>query len=89
MLNFDKYAIPQHTADAINRYIIHRTVPGSFLHAVLAGDLFMAIVKADDENFASLANICLAITNELPVESCGSYRRVEDYIAQKDYHEQV
>lgn len=87
MVNFTKYAIPQHTADALNRYIIHRTVPGGFLYAVLAGDLFQAVGKADDENFSALANICLAITNELPVESYGSYIRVEDYIKQKDYNE--
>lgn len=42
--------IPENTKDGIRRYVEHRCPPGSFLSALICGDLYTAIRRADASN---------------------------------------
>jgi len=42
-------AIPEHMHDALENYLFRGWNPGGFLTAVLAGDLFNAVWKADGD----------------------------------------
>jgi hypothetical protein len=43
-------AIPENTKDGIRRYVEHHCTPGSFLSALVCGDLYTAIRRADSNN---------------------------------------
>ena len=43
-------AIPEYTIDALIEYVEHGRQVGSFLYAVLVGDLFGTFRSADDRN---------------------------------------
>jgi hypothetical protein len=47
----DEYQnIPELTKAGITRYVEHRCKPGSFLSALICGDLYTAMRRADSEN---------------------------------------
>lgn len=47
----DEYQnIPELTKAGIKRYVEHRCTPGSFLSAVICGDLYTAMRRADPDN---------------------------------------
>lgn len=79
-LNFDGYDIPEHTKGAIERYILDRYAPGSFLQSVLANDLFQAVGRADDINIRHLRDICGWIYNRAPLDCWGSYETIKKYL---------
>lgn len=72
--------IPQHTQDALDRYVNQHIMPGSFLQAVLSNRLFDAVARADRENLAALKDICLYIYNDLPGDCWGSRERIMDWV---------
>lgn len=49
--------IPDLTKDGIRRYVENRTPPGSFLSAVICGDLYTAVRRADAANQRNLVLI--------------------------------
>jgi hypothetical protein len=61
-----KYNVPQHTLEALDRYVNERIPTGDFLYAVLTNDLFGALGRADELNREHIWDICLYIYNELP-----------------------
>lgn len=67
----EKY-VPPHMQHAICDYLIFGAPVGSFLSALLANDLMVAILRADDINTASLRNWALFLYNETPSECYGS-----------------
>ena len=75
--------IPQHTKDALDRYVNEGILPGGFLVKVLSNDLFGAVGHADSENKKALADICAYIYNELPSGAWGSKQIVVDYANSK------
>ena len=81
------YQIPQHTKEALDRYVQDRILPGGFLMSVLTNDLFGAVGRADSENLAALADIVKYVYNELPSGCWGSrdavYAWVEDRFYEK------
>ena len=77
--------IPQHTREALDRYVNHKIPTGGFLLAVLSNDLFGAIGQADRENRAALADICEYIYNELPSNCWGSKDIVWKWVEDKFY----
>lgn len=79
-LDFNGYNIPDHTKGSIERYVLNRYAPGSFLTAVLANDLFGATGRADDMNIVALKDICSWIHNRAPRDCWGSYETVKRYL---------
>jgi len=80
--------IPEHTRAALDRYINHKYLPGSFLMAVLINDLYGAVGHADSENLAALPDIVRYIYNELPGNSWGSRERVWEFV-KDDFFQRV
>lgn len=75
--------IPQHTKEALDRYINHGLDTGSFLKAVLTNDLFGAISRADNENAYALKDICQYIYNNTPSPCHGSVENYNNWIESK------
>ncbi len=73
--------IPELTMGALNRYVDHRIATGDFLRAVLAGDLFSALGRADLSNRRNIYEICSYIVNETPSGCWGSYDIVARWLA--------
>lgn len=47
----DEYQrIPELTKEGIKRYVEHRCIPGGFLSALICGDLYAAVRRADADN---------------------------------------
>lgn len=78
MINWDK--CPDDIRDSLKRYIYDYIPTGSFLEAVLANDLYTAIVHADPVNIIRLDQIVRFITNEFPRNAYGSYDIVKKYL---------
>lgn len=74
------YGVPEHTKDAIDRYVKNRLPPGGFLTAVLSDKLFDAVGRADHINVNALPNIVKYIYNELPSGCHGSPEAVEAWL---------
>jgi len=66
---------------ALRRYVEHGIMPGSFMTAVLEGNLYTAAFKADADNFAALGQWCRFIYNNLPAGCYGSPSNVANWPA--------
>lgn len=64
--------IPQLAHEALVRYFVHGMEPGSFLTAMLEGDLFTAAFKADHLNSPAMAKIATWIVHHAPHNSYGT-----------------
>ena len=65
--------VPEHTRESIKQWIEHGVDAGSFINALMANDLFLAISKADDRNKTSFTSIVSWIWNYAPAACYGSY----------------
>ncbi len=72
--------IPQHTQDALDRYIKQRLQPGGFLTAVLTNKLGEAFGRADDQNTEHLRCVVEYVYNDIPSIAWGSEEKVEAWI---------
>lgn len=72
--------IPPHTMQQITAYVHGRVPPSTFLHAVLANDLYRAVLHADERNLASLPEIVRHVEGQLPVISRGSREAVASWL---------
>ena len=70
--------IPEHTENAIERYVNERIPPGGFLTAVLSNDLAGAVARADMYNREALSDIVQYIYNRVPASAWGSPKAVSD-----------
>jgi len=52
-------AIPELTKSGITRYVEHHCTPGGFLSAVICGDLYKSVRRADLENRKAILLIAL------------------------------
>lgn len=77
-------AIPEHTRGALERYVEHRIPTGSFLYAVLVGDLYTAVERADSANQRALVDIAQFIWRKLPSNIYGSAENVENHLDGRD-----
>ena len=79
---FDKglRRIPEHTRETLINYFVHGYSPGGFVTSVLAGDLFLAVGRADIQNRAELSDIALWIRDNAPSGSWGSYEQVDHWL---------
>ena len=72
--------VPQHTLETLDRYWNHGYAPGSFLAALLCGDVYSAIVRADYLNKEALGHIVYYIVHNAPRGSYGSPELYQDWI---------
>jgi len=79
------YGIPPHMLDGLERYLVQRIKPGSFLQAVLRGDLVMAAQLADPANADRLQSYVDYLTAECPEECWGSPEAMRHWLAGPDY----
>lgn len=75
--------IPPDTKDTIDLYVSHGYEPGSFVSAVLEGDLFGAVQRADAINLANLIHTCAYVYNCIPTVAWGSPEAVKSWKKEK------
>jgi len=78
MLDTEK--VPDHIKGILDRYINHRLNPGQFVTCVLANDILTACDYADSECAEQLFAIVKYVRNQLPINSYGSYTKVQEYL---------
>lgn len=71
-------------AQTLEHYLIRGFAPGGFTTAVLAGDLFSAVAKADHWNKHSIADIAQEVLRTCPAHAIGSYEAVEAWLKDED-----
>lgn len=74
------YPIREDLYGALERYLNHGIMPGSFLTAVLENNLMEAFGRADISNSSNMKNIVGYIYNHLPSNSWGSAEKVKSYL---------
>jgi len=80
-LNQDTYKdIPEYVISSLERYIEHRTPPGSFVAAILENDLFTAIGRADTESLKALKGIVTLIHCHVRGDCWGNKENVKDWL---------
>lgn len=84
LLADEYYPIREDWYGALERYLNHGIMPGSFMTAVLENNLVEAFGRADIHNSSNLKNIVGYIYNHLPSNSWGSPSKVTDYIKSLD-----
>ena len=82
MVDYTKVPVP-YMQEGVRRWVEDGIMPGSFLTAVLANDLTMAVAKADRENLENLHGWALFLLNEMPNTMWGSYGALRDWEAYK------
>lgn len=75
--------IPKITQHALILYVENKIKPGSFLLAVLRGDLFDAVGRADHDNQAALSVLTKFIMWRCPGDSYGSPEIVDEYLLRR------
>lgn len=58
--------IPPRTVGSLARWVFKAIPPGGFVTAVLQGDLFQAVARADDDNRRALVQIVQLISWSIP-----------------------
>lgn len=74
--------IPAHMHEAMVRYIIFGTLPGSFLRAILTNDYMLACRKADPENRQRLCHYALFLIHHAPSASYGAPAQMTQWARQ-------
>lgn len=74
------HMLPDHMQGAMERYIEHGMLPGSFLTAVLENDLFEAVGRADEVNKYSLPQYVMFLYNYAPSGCYGSREKIERWV---------
>lgn len=74
--------IPEHTKDGIRRYVEHHCQPGGFLTAVICGNLFEAVRRADLSNRRNIVLIALWFDRYFP-GLCGA-DNLREWISNKE-----
>ena len=77
-------AVPSHTRDAFEDYLIRGYPPGSFMMSVLTNDFIGACTKCDHTNSEALIHIAKWVLHNAPYGSWGSMQAVKNWIDDKD-----
>lgn len=77
--------VPEHTREALQRYVEHGNYPGGFLMAVLTNDLFGAVGRADSTNIKYIKDICMFVYNRMPSNSWGNEDKVHKFVEEYFY----
>lgn len=65
--------------EAFVRYVVHGVVPGHFLQAVIANDLFDAVCRADVTSSGILTALVRLVHNEFPTPAHGSRKAIVEW----------
>ena len=68
-------------AQTLEDYLMRGYQPGGFTTAMLSGDLFGAVGRADHWNKPDIGEIATAVVNTCPSAAIGSYAAVEAWCA--------
>lgn len=79
-INWSTVPVP-YMADGLERYFLRGVRPGSFMTAILAGDLYHAVQTADMSNRSVIREWALWIMHNLPVDCYGSIEAVDEWCA--------
>lgn len=79
----EKFFAGVNNVESLERYILHHLETGGFLRAVLEGDLYNAVTKADIENQQRLYHLVRYIVTHLPEKSYGTPEKVKAWISKK------
>lgn len=71
--------VPETVHDTLENYLIKGWMPGGFVEAMLAGDLFGAAGRADSTNGPAMQGIANWICHSAPNGSWGSYEAVKNW----------
>ena len=82
-MNLEEYklAVPARLLQELDDYAARRVPPSHFLRAVLANNLYNAVIHADPGSLKCLRDIVSCVVNELPYQSCGSYEAVNKWLS--------
>lgn len=72
---------PAGMRDGLQRYVEHGIEPGGYLTAVLRGDLFDAMGRADLQSRRDMFDLCSFIFNFLPNAIWGDRNSVSEWVA--------
>ena len=75
--------MPEYMREGIINYILHGLPPGGFLEAIICGDFFEAVRRADDNNIANLPAYATYFFNNAPMACFGSPMKMEAWIKRK------
>lgn len=75
------WILPQHTAEALIRYVDYHCPPGDFLLAVLTNDLGQAVACADEENIIAIVDIYRVCYNYIPMNCWGTWSNVKNWLS--------
>jgi len=73
-------ACPERFRAGLNRYLVDRIAPGSFLRAVLENDLMGAVGHADEESAKELKALVSWLWQEMPSNLWGTKERVSAWL---------
>ena len=79
--DIDYSGLPAHMQRAARAWVENGQTPGDFLQAVIRGDLFDAVARADEDNLAALQTWCRWFYNEAPPGCWGSAEKVQAWKA--------
>jgi hypothetical protein len=71
--------VPHHTRDTIVNYLLRGWAPGGFVESMIARDYERALYTADTGNRQMFWAIAMWINENMPAESCGSYKAIEQW----------
>lgn len=84
MYNRTEYTgVPERILDSLDAYAKEGRPTGGFLDAVLRGDLYEAVARADSESMDALKMIVTYVNCQLPIGCWGSDERVKAWYAEK------
>ena len=72
--------VPPRMMASIRRYVEKKHPVGEFLTAVLEGNLFEAMSRADDENMANIPAFTAYLYNEVPSMCYGNKEKVKAWL---------
>lgn len=75
-----KQVVPEHTKEALERYVHDGISPGGFLLSVLRNDLMGAYGRADNLNIKNMFAIVKYVYNDIPRSAHGSEEAIENWI---------
>jgi len=73
--------VPPHIMRGMDRYVLMRVQPGSFLTAVLENDMKGAVLNADEQALTNLHAVVIFVVNVLPADIQGSQDKVNAWLA--------
>ena len=76
-MNADASKCPEHVRHSLQLYVDHGCRPGHFMTAVLSGDLFGAVNRADGDSLEALPHIVAYIYQNIRSDCYGTKAKVE------------